>query len=654
MGKTLLISLLLTIAACASLPAQTFSLITGREPVTSLDGLWRFHTGDNPAWASPSFDDSKWPLLRSDESWTKQGYANYEGYAWYRFRIQVPDGSEPLALFLPRIRTGYQVFANGKFIGGEGSIVPTRNEVTAYFPAAYRLPQVGTGPQFMQIAIRVWYGAALGLPGGMLQPGSAAGAPAVLAPELTRDRDARTVDAVSDYGYCLLALFVGLTTLVLFFSRLADREYLWFSVLLLASGAEVAMGIVGDYVPIPGTFYYAISGAAGGISVIAALLFFSTVLRTPRSFFWWLAFAGRFVSPIGLLFYYLGWMTWGEGHAVGIALMLPADLWFVGTLAIPAVRKGVSARWLLAPAVLYYSFRLLGHLSVASFQLGWQKTRMTVDFPLISRPFPLTLYGIFGYVFVLSLLLFLVRRFSAARQEEARLSQEMEAARSVQSLLIPAAPPATPGFAVEHIYLPASEVGGDFFQVLPGDDGSLLIVVGDVSGKGLQAAMTVSAIVGALRDGHERRPAQVLAHLNRILSGQIGGFVTCSATLIADDGAMIVANAGHLPPYRNGEELAVPSGLPLGMLADASYEEQSYELAPTDRLTFISDGVVEARNAKGELLGFDRMAALTRKPAAEIAEAPQRWGQQDDITVLTLALATKTTPVVSGAEPVEV
>jgi sigma-B regulation protein RsbU (phosphoserine phosphatase) len=75
--------------------AQTFSLQTGREPVTSLDGLWRFQTGDNPVWASPDFDDVQWPLLRSDESWVTQGYKAYGGYAWYRFTIQAPKKSPP-------------------------------------------------------------------------------------------------------------------------------------------------------------------------------------------------------------------------------------------------------------------------------------------------------------------------------------------------------------------------------------------------------------------------------------------------------------------------------------------------------------------------------------------------------------------------------
>ena len=118
--------------------------------------------------------------------------------------------------------------------------------------------------------------------------------------------------------------------------------------------------------------------------------------------------------------------------------MLPADVWFIGTLAISTKRKGPSVRWLLAPAVLYYGFSFLGHLSWAIFQLGWLRTSMSFDFALTSWPFPLNLSDILNYIFVLSLLIFLVRRFSAARQEEARLSQEIEAARSVQSLLIPA------------------------------------------------------------------------------------------------------------------------------------------------------------------------------------------------------------------------
>jgi serine phosphatase RsbU (regulator of sigma subunit) len=163
-------------------------------------------------------------------------------------------------------------------------------------------------------------------------------------------------------------------------------------------------------------------------------------------------------------------------------------------------------------------------------------------------------------------------------------------------------------------------------------------VVGDVSGKGLKAAMTVGSIIGALRGCPVRKPAEVLAHLNRVLHDQITGFVTCTAALIAADGNMTLANAGNLSPYRNGQELDVESGLPLGITPDGSYSETTYQLHPDDRLTFVSDGVVEATNERRELFGFQRTQAISTQSASAIAEAAKQFGQNDDITVLTLTL----------------
>ncbi|MGA7340781.1 MAG: hypothetical protein WBX18_09290, partial [Terracidiphilus sp.] len=154
--KILVVSLFLAFSTCVSLPAQTFSLITGREPVTSLDGLWRFHTGDNPAWADSSFDDSNWPLVRSDESWTKQGYPAFNGYAWYRFKIEVPGHGRSIDLFLNEIVDGYQVYANGKLIGSAGSAVATSDPVFMAPAATFPLPTAGNGKQSIQIALRVW------------------------------------------------------------------------------------------------------------------------------------------------------------------------------------------------------------------------------------------------------------------------------------------------------------------------------------------------------------------------------------------------------------------------------------------------------------------------------------------------------------------
>jgi serine phosphatase RsbU (regulator of sigma subunit) len=97
-----------------------------------------------------------------------------------------------------------------------------------------------------------------------------------------------------------------------------------------------------------------------------------------------------------------------------------------------------------------------------------------------------------------------------------------------------------------------------------------------------------------------------------------------------------MANAGHLHPYRNGEEIDLPGSLPLGIVAQAQFETAELLLAPGDRLTFVSDGVVEAQSKSRELFGFDRTRHLSRQPAAEIAEAARAFGQSDDITVVTV------------------
>jgi serine phosphatase RsbU (regulator of sigma subunit) len=163
-------------------------------------------------------------------------------------------------------------------------------------------------------------------------------------------------------------------------------------------------------------------------------------------------------------------------------------------------------------------------------------------------------------------------------------------------------------------------------------------VVGDVSGKGLDAALLVAAVLGGLAVEKQRSPAHLLEDLNKAVTGRTGGgFITACCARFFPDGRVEIANAGHISPYTDGRELQLENGLPLGISPHAGYSQTEIQTSGT--VTFLSDGVLEARDAKGELLGFDRMAALTRKPAAEIADAAQHWGQEDDITVLTVARA---------------
>jgi hypothetical protein len=237
-------------------------------------------------------------------------------------------------------------------------------------------------------------------------------------------------------------------------------------------------------------------------------------------------------------------------------------------------------------------------------------------------------------------LIILARDLIRDRSEKQRLAAELAASRAVQQVLIPDQLPSVPGYKVHSVYKPFGDVGGDFFQIIPLPDGAAIIAIGDVSGKGMPAAMMVSLLVGTLHALVETTtsPGQLLAGLNRLVQGRShGGFTTCLILRLEVDGVVTFANAGHIPPYRNGIEVECENGLPLGLVAGTSYAEGSFKLDTGEQLTLITDGVVEARNEAGELFGFERTANLSGSRADAIAQAAQAFGQEDDITVLTAA-----------------
>ncbi len=239
--------------------------------------------------------------------------------------------------------------------------------------------------------------------------------------------------------------------------------------------------------------------------------------------------------------------------------------------------------------------------------------------------------AILGYVF---------HEQRIAADERAELRGELAAARQVQHLLIPGKMQMAPGVTVSSAFLPAHEVGGDFYlcRALPG--GAQRVILGDVSGKGAAAALTSALLLGAADRCDDLRPALVLKELNAALRNSgISGFTTCLCADLQFSGVLVIANAGQLPPYRNGTEIEIPASLPLGVEAGAEYAESTLPLAPGDRLTFISDGVVEARNTLGELFGFERTRQISSQTAQQIANEAVAFGQQDDITVLTVSLA---------------
>jgi serine phosphatase RsbU (regulator of sigma subunit)/CHASE1-domain containing sensor protein len=238
------------------------------------------------------------------------------------------------------------------------------------------------------------------------------------------------------------------------------------------------------------------------------------------------------------------------------------------------------------------------------------------------------------------------------------VEQELRVARSIQHALLPKDLPKLEGWEIAHHYQPAREVGGDFYDFLRLEDGRVGFVIGDVSGKGMAAALVMANTQSVLRAVAHRgsvAPEQVLAEANEILCAYIpptNMFVTCFyAILEPESGRLRYANAGHDLPYERHDgrvDKLRARGMPLGLMPDMGYEEKEAVLAAGDDLLFYSDGLVEAHDPKGEMFGFSRLQDLVRAHRSgdssliafllsELARfAGEGWEQEDDITLVTL------------------
>ena len=375
------------------------------------------------------------------------------------------------------------------------------------------------------------------------------------------------------------------------------------------------------------------------------------LIRFLRIIAWINVIAGSLDGALGFGLSSLPGATFVALDAALTAIILPAEILPTILVLIALFRRKRldSARWLVA--ILAFSTAIWYAISNIADQ-GTRYTHWTLG-ARMGAP----LFALFGSSFsvqtILRTLLFAaivyaVLRYAADyRSRQAALEQEYQNARELQQILVPETLPDIPGFRLTSAYRPAQEVGGDFFQIIPLEPldgqhlGSTIIVLGDVSGKGLKAAMTVSLIVGAIRTLVETTtsPAQILAGLNRRLCGRLhGGFATCIALRLDPDGRCTLATAGHPAPFLNRQEIELPGALPLGILPGTVYQEFPRQLQPGDHLALYTDGLLEARSASGELYGFDRLTILFgNQSSAEQASAEAvAFGQDDDITVLTL------------------
>lgn len=662
-------------------PTQSISL---GQSIIALNGPWRFQIGDSPAdpatnkplWAEPALDDSRWETVdlapkpgkrdpfngdsRYVGGWTTKGHPGYMGWAWYRMRLVLNKPQERLALEGPFwMEDGYQVFANGTLLGSFGKFGVQGKTPATYItqPAMFLLPAEtvnGTGPVAITVAIRVWMGRPgfLHFPyaGGLHYAPLLGGERAIASQNLLDWHESIIANSWTPLEGAVL-LLLGLLAASLILIDPSDRVYPWLAgVLFLSAGFDFLVNLGAAWTHrISSEFYF---------------LFFQSVLLPLHMggwvIVWWMWFRLRrpawvpwAVGGLTLLYMILGVLAetilpGGTPHLFSGALWIgPAftRMLFLALLVF-IIRLGIRAdgpaAWLVLPAVV--------PLAGLQFQTELNLLHMPVQW----HPFGInfTIGNLANLVLAFSLSLLLLRRLLLSLARQKRMALDIKQAQEVQQVILPPAQTTVPGLTIESEYLPALEVGGDFFQILPHpSDGSLLIIAGDVTGKGLQAGMLVALLVGAIRSTAEwcTDPSVMLVGLNRLLHGRKDAYATCLALRIEADGSATLANAGHVPPYLNGQPMSIEGSLPLGLMDAPEFPVACFNLAVNDQLMLLSDGIAEATDANGKLFGFENVLELLRttKVAAEVAAAGQRFGQLDDISVISVCRTPIPQPVMA-------
>lgn len=252
-----------------------------------------------------------------------------------------------------------------------------------------------------------------------------------------------------------------------------------------------------------------------------------------------------------------------------------------------------------------------------------------------------------------------IAQLARQQQDEARrrdrMDQELRLAELIQRQFLPQRPPALPGWGIGVFYRPALSVGGDFYDFIDLPDDRLFITVGDVTDKGMPAALIMASVHAVLRAIAPEllSPGPVLERGNELMLVDIPDrmFVTCLClALDPRSGRVVFANAGHSLPYlklANDTRALVATGMPLGCLPGMRYDEHEVTLGPDDCLLLHSDGLAEAHNTSREMFGLGRLAhVVTSAPAGErligalleelgrfVGDTPE---QEDDITLVTL------------------
>jgi len=606
--------------------------LSGVAQPLNLGGQWKLTLVDSPGQAQPNVDDSSWPAvtLPQRNPRKKQVY-------WLRRTVSFPDTTGDLWITVGLVAESYEVYVNSVRIGDTGDF--GKKEIRFFQPRAFRVPDEVIKPGVpVVIALRIWN---TGARWGSLTYGLQDRGPYWIT---SAEHAAAAVDgARKDLRLALVPAWIvvagecgiGICLLLLWLAERDLRELLYFSIYLIATGLSLILGI---WVVFTGasSFWYRsgfrpLNDIAFLFLCLAASLFLR--LRPPR----WQILAGASLLSGAL--------------TIGTIYYLYPFLILLGWQSVQALWNSARKNLAFALPLLLYALAILNNTLPTNMRIF----QTSLDFAGMT----LSVTNLIQLMFACAMLVLMLERLSSDRRERLRLASELNAARDIQRSLLPQAAPEIKGYSIGFRSDACYEVGGDYLDIFSLPTGEQMMIVADVAGKGLGAALVGTAFRSAFRAAAAGRAslAEVAArigqqHWEEGPEAQRRYVTAIFLKLDPVTHVIEVVNAGHNTGFVVQPDGAVQmiqaSGPPLGILPGVQYNTETLPLGEGARLLFYTDGMTEVFRADDEEFGPERLLQHFRecreRDCDRILDAVWRSlkefageiRQRDDMTALAL------------------
>ena len=630
---------------------------------------WRYHAGDDAAWAQPDFDDGEWEKLRDtnlDISNLPRG--GWNGRAWFRLRVQVDERlvNQPLALRMWHFGAS-EVYVDGELRQSFGRIEPEGDDEfnPRGLPAHFVFARGGTHT----IAVRYSFKATSDLTQGRgrwltrsrFTPGFSSRLTTAQDAALRLERRAR--EERDDYVFMGLLAALALVHFLLFVFYRGERGNLFYSFFAIGLAATLWLARLtntGHFGATAALLSDFARNEVQGLAVMSLLAFL------------YVEFAGRLSR-----FFWVLLSLWIAGivlHAAQVSLTAPSTpIMLVVTLAdclrimVRSLIERRAGAWIIAAGIGVLFVGVAINIAVGNNFVAiptWLH-QLNINLTVLSVPLAVSVYLARKFARTnkrLEAELEHVKELSEKQIEHERIkaenerrAKELEEARQLQLSMLPKSVPQLPNLEIAAYMKPATEVGGDYYDFHVGDDGTLTVAVGDATGHGLKAGSVVTATKSLFNAfAQEANIPHIFQQSSRALKKMnLRGLYMAMTMAKIKDSRMAVSAAG-MPPilvYRAATKQVVEvaiKAMPLGSVSNFPYQQEEFPLSAGDTIVLMSDGFAERFNEQGEILDYQRATEVLIEVAhqspqeiiSHFVQVGEQWAngrpQDDDITFVVL------------------